>query len=229
MLMIFCTGAAGDILDNTLYTGDNLFKTGPLLVLGAGASGAFTASLFERGRDYSGFLQGNTFAAMDKADDLLFGELYPVAVTGVWLTGIAAGDQSVEQTGEDLIRGLFYTYGITVCTKYAFQRERPDGSDSLSFPSWHAAGAACTAAVLWSDHGPGTGIPAAIIALYTCLSRINLQRHFPSDVIMGAAIGTACGIAASGVDKDDEDRRATVFSLSFSLDSAGKVLQSLWQ
>jgi len=236
MLLILVFSALpsqGGVLDNTMQTGDNLFKTEPLIIIGSGVAGSLICSAMESG-DSGGFLSGDVFTILDETDDILFGPLLPASAASVWAAGALSGSSSMENTGEALCRGLLYSYGITGCLKYAVGRERPDESDNLSFPSAHAAGAACTAAVLWADHGPSAGIPAGILALYTCLSRVNLRRHYPADVLMGAAIGTACGIAAAEVGshentESDNDRVARpLFTFSLNIDSSGRIYSSLW-
>jgi len=228
ILAVFPGTAPADILDNTLETGENLFAETPLLIMGSGAAGALAVSFSEKNGSPGDFLSGRVFSSLDRADNFLFGPYLPVSVGGVWLTGILSGSESTEHTGEDLLRGLFYSYGITGGLKYAFQRERPDGSNDFSFPSNHASSASCIAAVLWADHGPAAGIPAAVIALYTCFSRVNLQRHYASDVIMGAAIGTACGIAAADIFQNEGEQQGPVFSFSITVDSEGRMFSSLW-
>lgn len=225
LVLVLAGIARGGLVHNTLETGENLFTADPLLVLGAGSAGAFAAGFLESPEGHRDFLPRTPFHTLDRADDLLFGPVLPLSSAGVWLTGILAGEPSLENTGEDLCRGLLYTYGLTLGLKRVTGRTRPDGSDRRSFPSGHAAGAACAAAVLWTDHGATAGIPAASIALYTCLSRVNLGRHYPSDVIIGAAIGVACGIAAAGIgDAGGEPG----FSLSVSMDSQGRIHPGLW-
>ncbi len=200
LLVLIAAGiASGGLVDNTLETGENLFSGNPLLILGAGSAGAYAAGFLESPEGHGDFLPGSPFSTFDRVDDLLFGPVLPISATGFWITGILAEEQAMENTGEDLCRGLLYTYGLTIALKRITGRTRPDGSDSRSFPSGHTAGASCAAAVLWADHGPAAGIPAASLALYTCLSRVNMARHFPSDVVMGAAIGVACGIAATAI------------------------------
>lgn len=222
--------AAGeDLIGNTLQTGEKLLSSEPLTVIGAGGAAAFGVYLLENSEGYSGFLPECPFSAIDRADDFLFGPALPISSAGIWLAGLATGEQSLEGTGEELCRGLLYTYGITAALKYSTGRTRPDGSDGLSFPSAHSAGASCAAAVIWTQYGRSAGIPAAAVALYTCLSRVNMGKHFPSDVVMGAAIGTACGLAASLDDDGDNDEGGqNRFSLGISIDSEGRISSSLW-
>ena len=218
--------SAVDLIDNTLETGENLFDEMPLTVLCSGLAATTGIFFLENESGCEGFLPEQPFSALDRADDFLFGPVLPASSAGLWLLGIATGEQDLEDTGEELSRGLLWTYGLTAGLKYSVRRTRPDGEDDLSFPSAHAAGASCTAAVLWSRHGSSVGIPAASIALYTCISRVNLGRHFPSDVLMGVAIGTACGLAAS-LDGNGNDA-VTDFSLGFSMDTGGRIFTTLW-
>ena len=64
-----------------------------------------------------------------------------------------------------------------------------------SFPSGHASGAFCAAAVLaaGSRIGPAYRVAAAIVAA----SRIHVRLHHASDVLAGAIIGEAVGRAAA--------------------------------
>ena len=76
-------------------------------------------------------------------------------------------------------------------------RARPDGEhkrSNASFPSSHAANAFAIAAVLarhWRRAAPALWALAALIAA----SRVYLNRHFTSDVLVGAAIGILCAWA----------------------------------
>jgi hypothetical protein len=218
--------SGGDLIDNTLETGGNLFHTAPMTVLGSALAATAGVYLVENKTGCEGFLPGEPFSALDRADEFLYGPLLPASSAGLWLVGMTSGEQWAEDTGEELCRGLLWTYGLTAGLKYSFQRTRPNGEDNLSFPSAHAAGASCTAAVLWSRHGSAAGIPAAALALYTCFSRVNLGKHFPSDVVMGAALGTACGLAASLDGKEEEN--GNDFSLGFSIDTEGRILTKVW-
>lgn len=218
--------SGGDLVDNTLDTGGNLLDETPVTVLGSGLGATACVYFLENESGCKGFLPGEFFSAMDKADDFLFGPVLPASSAGLWLVGMAAGEREAEDTGEELCRGLLWTYGLTAGLKYSVRRTRPDSGDDFSFPSAHAAGASCTAAVLWSRHGSAVGIPAAALALYTCISRVNLGRHFPSDVLMGAAIGAACGLAAS-LDGNGDDS-GTDFSIGFSMDTGGRIFTTVW-
>jgi membrane-associated phospholipid phosphatase len=83
--------------------------------------------------------------------------------------------------------------------KRATDRTRPDGSHSrsnASFPSSHAANAFAIAWVLarrWRRASGGLFVSAALVAF----SRVYLNRHFMSDVVVGAALGMVCAWLAT--------------------------------
>jgi membrane-associated phospholipid phosphatase len=87
-----------------------------------------------------------------------------------------------------LIVNTVLTQGI----KLSVGRERPDGG-RFSFPSGHTSSTFATAAVLHGYFGWRVGIPAYRFATLIGGSRLQENRHYPSDVIFGAAIGLVAG------------------------------------
>ena len=90
--------------------------------------------------------------------------------------------------------------------KLVFSRDRPpvaapgfdaliDLPSSASLPSGHAAGAMCTAVALGA-FAPRWRWPAVAVAALIGLSRVWLGVHFPSDVLVGAALGAIVGLLA---------------------------------
>ena len=63
-----------------------------------------------------------------------------------------------------------------------------------SFPSGHTAICFCGAVSLLFSY-KAKAIPAIVVAALVAISRIYLCLHYPTDVLGGALIGTACGIA----------------------------------
>jgi membrane-associated phospholipid phosphatase len=106
--------------------------------------------------------------------------------------GRMTGHPKVAMIGADLVRAQFVSQAMTQAIKLGVGRTRPDGT-SLSFPSGHSASAFATAAVLQRHLGWKAGIPAYAVAGYVAASRIQVQRHYLSDVAFGAAIGIVAG------------------------------------
>jgi len=182
----------------------SLFDAAPLLTLGTGALLAGGALQLENPSGNRGFMGDGFLEDCSEVCDHAFG-LPLIAGAGlVWAGGAVMDEPGMEEAGQMLTEGLLLTYGAAGVLKLAVGRERPDGSNSRSFPSVHAAGTACVAAIVWDRWGPGAGIPAAAVAGFTALSRITLGKHYPSDVIAGAAIGLSVGLAVAH-SHDDAD------------------------
>ncbi len=79
--------------------------------------------------------------------------------------------------------------------KGVVNRSRPTGTTSRwnsSFPSGHSA-AAFYVATFMGHEFPRWRWPLYLWASGVAFSRVYLQRHWPSDVIVGAAVGVAFG------------------------------------
>jgi membrane-associated phospholipid phosphatase len=121
--------------------------------------------------------------------------LDPLAL-GFWGLGKLIKNDSMEKTGETLVESILLTEVSVLIIKDAFHRERPDGGQ-YSFPSGHTARAFTIASVLAVNHGPIAGIPAYAIASLIGFSRFDKDRHYLSDILFGAAIGTTIGVGTS--------------------------------
>jgi membrane-associated phospholipid phosphatase len=121
-----------------------------------------------------------------------FRYLVPVSV-GVYAVGRATRNPKVSHTGMDLIASVVLSQGIVKTIKVATQRERPDGSDRLSFPSGHAADTFAFATALERHLGWRGAVPGYIFSTYVAMSRVNDKRHFMSDVVFGSTVGIIAG------------------------------------
>jgi membrane-associated phospholipid phosphatase len=122
-----------------------------------------------------------------------------------------------EARAEDLAvlgQAVLLTNGLTQVLKTVAQRPRPyvyDGSpagdvsrdDVASFPSGHASNAFAAAAAYWSIQqrrgvaGRHTPEVVGLFALATATAGlwVAAHKHFPTDVLAGAVLGTAVGWA----------------------------------
>ena len=124
---------------------------------------------------------------------------------GLWAIGryVIAPATNESQTnkyseiGFDLIRAQIVSQAIVHGMKYSIGRNRPSG-ECCSFPSGHSATAFAVASVLERHLGYRASWPALAGAMYVATSRLVDNRHFLSDVMMGAGIGTAAGWTVVG-------------------------------
>jgi len=84
---------------------------------------------------------------------------------------------------------------ITVGMKEAFGRERPNGSCCDSFPSGHTSHSFTMASIANELYGKNIGLISYGLATLVAVSRMNDNKHYLSDVIFGAGLGTAVGRA----------------------------------
>ena len=112
---------------------------------------------------------------------------------GIWSAGKATGRSHLTELGSGLLRTLVLTQLAVAPIKVTIGRERPDGSNKLSFPSGHTANSVAIARFLHRTYGRGVGIPLYIFSCFVAAGRIQDDRHFLSDVIVGAAIGGVVG------------------------------------
>ena len=108
--------------------------------------------------------------------------------------GRASDRPAVARLGSDLFRAQVISAVMTNAVKVAVRRPRPDGGAN-SFPSGHTSAIFASAAVLQRHYGWKAGIPAYFVASYTGVSRLSESKHFPSDILFGAAVGLAAGHA----------------------------------
>lgn len=85
------------------------------------------------------------------------------------------------------------TVGTTYALKLLIDKERPDYSDSQSFPSMHTAVTFAASAYIQRRYGWKWGIPAYAISAYVGWTRVYGKKHDWWDVAAGAAIGVGAG------------------------------------
>ena len=113
------------------------------------------------------------------------------AVIYAW--GRLEDQPKVSHLGMDLLQAQILTEMLVEPIKYATNRERPDGSNHRSFPSGHAAVTFAGATVLERHLGWRKSLLGYTIASYVAASRLHDNRHYLSDVVFGAAVGSIAG------------------------------------
>ena len=101
------------------------------------------------------------------------------------------------EMGFDLIRAQILSQALVQGLKYSVRRDRPTG-ECCAFPSGHAATAFAAASVFERHLGHRGSWPALAGATYVAASRLVDNRHFLSDIGIGAAIGIASGWTVVG-------------------------------
>jgi len=138
--------------------------------------------------------QGEQVGVLSETAGQTYGNLslqVPLALA-FWIGGHAGGSARAAETGRDLMRAQISAVSWTYAVKYAVDRTRPNG-DPRGFPSGHSSSAFATAMVLQEHYGWKLGVPFFAIATYTAASRIIDNRHWASDVVMGAFLGMTSG------------------------------------
>ena len=88
-------------------------------------------------------------------------------------------------------------FGVTYALKFAVCKERPDGSNRYSFPSFHSAASFSGATFLQRRYGWKFGVPAYLLSSYVAWSRVYARKHDWWDVSAGVAIGIGASLIYS--------------------------------
>ncbi|MDP9193216.1 MAG: phosphatase PAP2 family protein [Acidobacteriota bacterium] len=160
--------------------------------------------------DVADLVQRNRNDVSEDFSDIVtpFGGRRALNISGAILVGgLVTRNPKLRDTGRDAIEAsILAGWIVTPVLKRAVGRMRPfenegafefdTSSKSRSFPSGHATNAFAVASVV-AGHSDGWVVPAIAYTLATGVagSRMNDDVHFGSDVIAGAAIGTAIGRA----------------------------------
>jgi membrane-associated phospholipid phosphatase len=122
------------------------------------------------------------------------------AITAVYVAGGIAGSSTVKSTAVQAGAAAALATAVTGGLKYTFGRTRPYAartsfdfhpfSGASSFPSGHTAVAfALATAVANQTHDGWSDYVLYGAASLTALSRINDNKHWASDVLVGALVG----------------------------------------
>ncbi|MCB0308881.1 MAG: phosphatase PAP2 family protein, partial [Bdellovibrionales bacterium] len=124
----------------------------------------------------------------------------PITVGGglflVWAGSYWTQNDQLALSMESALEAWILVVPLVVGTKYVANRDRPDGS-SFSFPSAHTAAAFSTATVLAHSYGYAVGVPAFLTSAFIGFMRIDSSKHYLTDVLFGAVLGTSIGLGVS--------------------------------
>jgi len=125
-----------------------------------------------------------------------FGGLYALGSAAGAFYGIGklTNNKRATDTGRLSGEALLQTQIVVQGLKFLFNRTRPNGGGE-SFPSGHAASSFAFATVVAEQYQDKPLIAIGVYSAATAvsLSRIGGLNHFPSDVLVGATIGTLIG------------------------------------
>ena len=134
------------------------------------------------------------------SDYVQVGTAVGLYVIGRYVMPHAEGEpktNKLSHLGFDLLRAQIVSQAFSAGIKVAVRRDRPTGN-CCAFPSGHAVATFATAAVLERHLGYRAAWPTLAIATYVATSRLHDNVHYLSDVVFGAALGTATGWTVVG-------------------------------
>ena len=112
---------------------------------------------------------------------------------GTYTYGRMFDAPKVSHLGMDLLQAQILTEILVEPIKFVTHRMRPDNSNHQSFPSGHAAVTFAAATVIERHLGWRKAVLGYAIASYVAASRLHDNRHYLSDVVFGAAVGSIAG------------------------------------
>jgi len=131
-----------------------------------------------------------------KTGDVLGGRLPVSIVEGALVAGLLIKDDHFRSFGFTAAQAYVTNDILTKSIKATVGRVRPDRSDSRSFLSGHTSDCFAIATVVNDYYGKKWGIPLYTFAALVGISRIEKNKHWPSDVLSGAALGYIAGRSA---------------------------------
>jgi membrane-associated phospholipid phosphatase len=144
--------------------------------------------------DVAGYFHDHPHDQFGKIGQAMGGGLVVgVATLGAFSLGRISPWDRFRASTYDLSQAVLINLSYVFVIKEVAHRERPDGSDNLSFPSGHASDSFAIATVVERHYGWKAGVPAYAVATFIAASRMAAEKHFLSDVAFGAAFGFGVG------------------------------------
>jgi len=127
--------------------------------------------------------QDNEKSSTVKAGDALQ-HIIPLTALGTTIF-YEKGSEGTIQLLKSYVAAVLVTKGL----KYIIDKERPNGGCCDSFPSNHTTKAFAGAGFIHKRYGLKYAIPAYVGAGYVAYSRVEGDKHYWEDVVVGAAVG----------------------------------------
>ena len=208
---MFCKVYAGTLLQDTKHVVifPTYYDSRKWLLFGGAVGSVLIVSAFDE--DIQDAIQRNRNKVTDKAASIInpfgFQAAYAV-IAGIYLQGVFAHNPKSKVVALDAIAASVVSWGVgATLLKFVTGRARPEKNEGAfhfdpfstngednSFPSGHATQAFALAAVLSSHyHSKWVWIPSYTFAGLVGLARMDKNRHWASDVVAGALLGTFIG------------------------------------
>jgi membrane-associated phospholipid phosphatase len=136
------------------------------------------------------------------------------------ITAIIKDDVKMKRKALEMSEAIVFDIAVAQALKYTINRERPfakypfivskTGATDPSFPSGHTSASFAAATTLSLNYPEWYVIvPAFAWAGTVGYSRMHLGVHYPSDVLGGAAIGSASALLSHWVNKKLNERHTS--------------------
>lgn len=130
-----------------------------------------------------------------------------MVISGILSYGLLTRNERAKSTSLLAVESFVLATLVTRATKTLAGRERPDNWEGfgpyafhgplngMSFPSGHTTASFAVASVIATQYRDSKWIPVTVYSVATLagLSRIYDNKHWLTDVVAGAAVGTAVG------------------------------------
>jgi hypothetical protein len=136
-----------------------------------------------------------------------------IAMSGPLIYGLTSGDDAAKHRSYEIITGIALSTIVMEGLKISINRTRPgdrypdlvfpvDPAHGQSFPSGHTSLAFATATELTIQYKKWyVAVPAFLWAGSVGYSRLYLGKHYPSDVLGGAAVGVGGALASHWINE----------------------------
>jgi membrane-associated phospholipid phosphatase len=156
---------------------------------------AFTVPAFGPDHDFKQYFIDHPHDTFGSVGEKLGGTVAIAGLSiGIFSAGRISRGDTFRSASYDLSQAIIITQVYTQALKLATQRERPDASNNLSFPSGHASNAFAMASVI-ARHYKKLAIPAYAFGTFVAVSRLAANKHYFSDIVAGSGLGVSVGRA----------------------------------